>query len=118
MIKTKSAYELPDKSDGERILISRYWPRGLSKERLSIEAWLKELAPSKELLMDWKTEKITWQEYEKRYLKEMSAQKEKINILSEKTRHGTITLLCFEKEENPYCHRHLLKKLIEQEGSS
>ncbi len=36
MIKTKSAYDPVEESDGERILVSRYWPRGLSKKRLSL----------------------------------------------------------------------------------
>ncbi len=57
MVKTKSAYDPVEESDGERILVARYWPRGLSKERLSLTEHLKDVAPSIELLRDWKAAK-------------------------------------------------------------
>jgi len=73
----------------------------------------RALAPSAELLNDWKKGLISWQEYEKRYLQEMSAQQGKIRELAKRAESETITLLCFEPEDNPHCHRHLLKGLIE-----
>lgn len=116
MIKTKSVYDPAEASDGERILVSRYRPRGLSKERLALSAWIRDLAPSKELVKDWKSGRINWDEYEKRYQAEMAAQTEQIEILAEKSRLGTITLLCFEREPDPHCHRHLLKRMIVSGG--
>ena len=115
MIKTKSVYDRIEEADGQRLLITRYWPRGISKKRLNISEWIRDLAPSKELLQDWKNEKITWQEYEKRYYKEMEIKKQFIQELVNLAETSTITLLCFEKEDNPYCHRHLLKRLIENQ---
>lgn len=114
MVKTKSVYDPVEESDGERILVSRYWSRGLSKERLSLTEHLKDVAPSIELLRDWKTDDISWAEYEERYYQEMSQQREKIEQLVKKASCKTITLLCFEREDNPHCHRHLLKSLIEK----
>lgn len=114
MVKTKSVYDPVEESDGQRILVSRYWPRGLSKERLSLTEHLKDVAPSIELLQDWKTSNISWTEYEKRYHQEMAQQREKISELAERANGKTITLLCFEREDNPHCHRHLLKSLIEK----
>jgi uncharacterized protein YeaO (DUF488 family) len=112
MVKTKSVYDLVEESDGDRILVTRFWPQGLSKKVLQLKDWARELGPSVKLLRDWKKEDISWQEYEKRYLEEMLSQDEKIKDLAEKANERTITLLCFEKEDNPCCHRHLLKKLI------
>jgi uncharacterized protein YeaO (DUF488 family) len=112
LVKTKSVYDPVEESDGQRILVSRYWPRGLSRERLSLTEHLKDVAPSIELLQDWKTGNISWIEYEKRYHQEMSQQREKIEELAERANNKTITLLCFEREDNPHCHRHLLKRLI------
>ena len=114
MIKTKSVFDPVEASDGQRILVTRYWPRGLSKARLSLAVRMLEVAPSKKLLSDWKEGEITWAEYETRYYEEMSLQKEKIRELANWSKCGTITLLCLEKENNPCCHRHLLKKLIDQ----
>lgn len=114
MIKTKSVYDPIEESDGNRILVTRYWPRGLSKKRLLLTAWLRNLAPSVELLCAWKSESISWKEYEVRYSKEMIAQRKEIDALVQKAREGIVTLLCFERENNPCCHRHLLKTMIEK----
>ena len=72
------------------------------------------MAPSIELLRDWKAGNISWAEYEKRYHQEMSQQQEKIKKLAKRATDKTITLLCFEREDDPHCHRHLLKSLIEE----
>ena len=114
MVKTKSVYDPVEESDGQRILVSRYWPRGLSKEHLALTEHLKDVAPSVELLRDWKSGNISWAEYESRYHQEMLEQREKIVELAKRANGLTITLLCFEREDNPHCHRHLLKRLIDK----
>jgi uncharacterized protein YeaO (DUF488 family) len=114
MVKTKSVYDPVEESDGQRILVSRYWPRGLSREKLSLTEHLKDAAPGVELLQDWKKGNISWGEYKKRYHQEMLQQHETISKLAKMASDKTITLLCFEREENPHCHRHLLKDLIEK----
>jgi uncharacterized protein YeaO (DUF488 family) len=73
---------------------------------------MKELAPSATLLSDWKKAKICWDEYGVRYRQEMMPQAAVIRMLADKAKDSVITLLCFEREENPHCHRHLLKELI------
>jgi len=32
-----------------RILVDRLWPRGLSKDKVNIDLWLKDIAPSSSL---------------------------------------------------------------------
>ena len=39
-------YELPEASDGTRMLVDRIWSRGLTKEHASVDVWLKDIAPS------------------------------------------------------------------------
>ena len=112
MVNTKSVYDSEAKTDGKRFLVTRYWPRGISKEKLNLSGWIRELAPSKELLQDWKNNNITWQEYKLRYFKEMENEQQCMQILADLAASCTITLLCFEKEGNPHCHRHLLKNLL------
>jgi len=113
MVETKCLYDPPEQSDGDRILVTRYWPRGISRDRLAITDWLRNLAPSKELLRDWKQQSLSWEEYTLRYHEEMLEQQAAIKDLADRARNGTITLLCFEREDDPHCHRHLLKELIE-----
>ena len=113
MIGTKSVYDPVEKSDGERILVTRYWPRGVSKQKIRLSEWRRDLAPSVELLKAWKAGQISWKEYEDRYRSEMSEQEEEIQKLTTEAAKGRISLLCFEKEQDPHCHRHLLKRMIE-----
>jgi uncharacterized protein YeaO (DUF488 family) len=115
MVKTKRVYDPAEASDGERILVTRYWPRPLSKAQVAYSDWLRNLAPSAELLRDWKKQRISWEEYTVRYHEEMRGQQEAIRDLANRAKRGTITLLCFEPEDNPCCHRHLLRQLIENE---
>ena len=45
-IEVKRAYEPPARSDGYRVLVDRIWPRGITKDDLEVDAWLKDVAPS------------------------------------------------------------------------
>ena len=54
MILLKRVYDPVSQSDGKRILVDRLWPRGLEKEKAVIDEWMKDIAPSDELLFtDW-----------------------------------------------------------------
>ncbi len=110
MIKTKCIFAPTSDEDGERILISRGYPYHSDAH---LDIWFVSLGPSKDLLDAWKADSITWEEYTDRYHEEMKSRTGLIAKLAERSKKGTITLLCFEKEDNPHCHRHLLKRLIE-----
>ena len=75
------------------------------------------LAPSKELLEDWKNNKIDWEEYNERYLKEILNDPEKISKVKElakRFRDGDkIRLICYEKDPS-HCHRSILQRLIKK----
>ncbi|WP_366945153.1 DUF488 family protein [uncultured Metabacillus sp.] len=44
-VKIKRAYEKSSKGDGIRVLVDRIWPRGLSKQEINIDHWMKDVAP-------------------------------------------------------------------------
>jgi uncharacterized protein YeaO (DUF488 family) len=107
--------------DGVRILITRYRPRGLPKSEETWDAWMKELAPSAELLAAFqgKNERtaITWDVYRATYLREMrtsQAAKERIGELARRIAGGeAITVLCSSAcVRESRCHRSLLRDLI------
>lgn len=78
----KRVYEKAARSDGARVLVDRLWPRGLSKEQVAIDAWLRDLAPS-DALRHWFHERPNaWLSFRKRYLKEL-AQPEPADALNE-----------------------------------
>lgn len=98
-IKIKRVYEKPEKGDGKRILVDRLWPRGLTKEKADIDLWLKEVAPSTELRKWFGHDPDKWNEFQKRYLKELKNNKEKIAVLKEQVKGGLVTLVYGAKDE-------------------
>jgi len=68
----KRVYDMPARSDGTRVLVDRLWPRGLTKDRASLHAWLRDLAPSDALRHWYHSHPDQWPTFRKRYLKELS----------------------------------------------
>jgi uncharacterized protein YeaO (DUF488 family) len=71
-IAIKRVYEPPSPSDGSRILVDRLWPRGLTKERASVDEWLRDLAPSDALRHWYHARPEEWQSFRKKYFKELA----------------------------------------------
>ena len=112
MIKVqKSVYDKPESSDGRRILVMTIWPRGISKD--SVDVWMKDLGTPRELIMKWRTGKITWDRFAKEYKKSLKGKEGLLRDLGEAARSGTITLLCSDSDPNR-CHRSVLKSAIEE----
>jgi len=118
-IRTKRWNDPVLKDDGFRLLITRFRPRGVRKERENWDSWAKQLGPSEALHADAygkHGDPISFDEYRARYLQEMELQKATIADLAQRVKNGeTITLLCSSACPDPnHCHRSLLKNLIEE----
>ncbi len=112
MIKTKSIYKPKEYGDGLRVLITRYYPRGVKKTHF--DRWMRDLAPSQELLRRYKNEQIHWEDFIPSFKLELQENQNSINLiksLKAKSNYSHVTLLCYEPEGTP-CHRHLLKEII------
>jgi uncharacterized protein YeaO (DUF488 family) len=117
-LKTKRWNDPREPDDGYRLLICRYRPRGLPKNKETWDGWCSELGPTQELHADYYGKHgppISWEEYRGRYLKQMEGQTELIDELAAMVAEGkTITLLCSSAcTDATHCHRTLLKDLIE-----
>jgi len=99
MIQLKRAYEKPDRSDGQRFLVERLWPRGVKKSSLPLEAWLKDVAPSTELRKWFSHDPARWNEFRKRYYAELEKSPEAWQPLVEAARKGTVTLIYSSHDE-------------------
>ena len=93
MIQLKRAYEKASEMDGERILVERLWPRGLSKQRAKIDLWMKDVAPSAELRRWFGHDPAKWDEFLKRYRAELMNKHDLISLLKRKAQKGKITLV-------------------------
>jgi len=99
MIRVKRVYEPPAVEDGARYLVDRLWPRGLKKDALALEGWLKELGPSDELRHWFGHDPARWHEFQRRYTAELEGQRELWEPLVRAARHGTVTLLFGTRDE-------------------
>ncbi|MCF6191544.1 MAG: DUF488 domain-containing protein [Candidatus Hydrothermae bacterium] len=99
MIRTRRVYEPPAPEDGKRFLVDRLWPRGVKKEALHLDGWLKEVAPSEELHRWFGHDPAKWEEFQQRYFAELEAKPEAWRPLLEAARQGTVTLLFSAQDE-------------------
>jgi len=91
--KLKRVYEDPSPSDGNRILVDRLWPRGLSKEKARVDLWLKDIAPSTELRKWFAHDPAKWTEFKTRYRAELHNHPQQLTLLKNELRKGPATLL-------------------------
>ena len=94
MIRIKRIYDPVAEGDGFRILVDRLWPRGIKKETAKIDLWLKEIAPSSELRKWFSHDPTKWEEFKKKYAKELAARQELLKEIKQLEKNmGTVTLL-------------------------
>jgi uncharacterized protein YeaO (DUF488 family) len=110
-VKIKRVYLQPDKEDGIRILVDRLWPRGLTKEKASVDLWLKDIAPSTELRKWFGHDPAKWAEFQSRYRAELRSNKEHLSLLKQEAAKGTVTLLYGARDEE-HNEAVVLQKLL------
>lgn len=113
MIQLKRVYETPSKDDGQRILVERLWPRGLSKEKAKIDTWLKDIAPSTELRTWYNHELPKWPEFQKKYREELRANKAAVEQLKELLKKGKTTFV-YAAKDTEHNSAVVLKEFIEK----
>ncbi len=101
MIRIKRIYDPPGKEDGERILVDRLWPRGVSREKARIASWIKEIGPGTELRKWFGHDPLRWDEFRRRYLGELQdpGKQAVLRELAGKSRRGVVTLVFAAKDE-------------------
>jgi uncharacterized protein YeaO (DUF488 family) len=114
MVKVKRIYEspVPSSGDGKRILIDRLWPRGLRKDKVIIDGWMKEIAPSSQLRKWFGHDPDKWEEFRKRYRQELEGKEEILEELKREAKDKMVTLLYSAKDEE-HNNALVVKELIE-----
>lgn len=92
-IRLKRAYEPPSRDDGARILVERLWPRGVRKEALALDLWLKDIAPSPALRRWFAHEPARFPGFIERYRGELEANADAVGELEAWLRRGRTTLV-------------------------
>jgi uncharacterized protein YeaO (DUF488 family) len=98
-IAVRRVYEDEGRGGGQRYLVDRLWPRGMKKEALHLDGWLKEVAPSDDLRRWFGHGPERWDEFVRRYDEELEAHPEAWQVLLDAARRGEVTLLFGAKDE-------------------
>ncbi len=113
MIQIKRVYEPHTPGDGKRFLVDRLWPRGIRKDKLKYDSWLREIAPSTELRKWFTHDPSKWRDFQKRYRAELKQHTDDLKVLIRAAREGNVTLLYGAKDEehnNAVVLKEVLKK--------
>lgn len=114
MLMIKRVYDEPSPEDGKRYLVDRLWPRGIAKEALRLDGWLKPLAPSNALRAWLHQDPSRWEDFAPRYEEELAAPEaaELAARVAAEAQEGAVTLLyaARDRERN---HALVLKKYLE-----
>jgi uncharacterized protein YeaO (DUF488 family) len=98
--------------------VDRLWPRGLSKDKIKVDLWQKDIAPSNSLRKWFGHDEKKWDEFKRRYFKELDKKRDAVNTLIEKVNEQqSITLLYATKEEkfnNAVALKEFLEKKIQK----
>ena len=112
MIQLKRVYDPSGSADGIRFLIERLWPRGIKKTSLRLNAWLKEAGPSHELRKWFSHDPKKWNEFRRRYFRELSRNADALKPLVKAARRRRVTLL-FSSYDTEHNNAVALKKYLE-----
>lgn len=114
-IRLKRTYEDPEPADGLRILVDRIWPRGVSRERASIDLWPRHIAPSNELRQWYHRDPERWTEFKERYHRELELRPDLVDLLwKEIIDAGRVTFIYSSKDEDRNNAVALREYLIER----
>lgn len=112
MIKTKRVYETPEASDGMRILVDRLWPRGMNKDQLQMDGWLKDVAPSENLRKWFGHDREKWGEFQLRYRAELENRPEVWKVILEAEKTSSVTLI-YSARDKQHNNAVVLKEYLE-----
>lgn len=114
-IKIKRAYENPADDDGIRVLVDRLWPRGISKEKLKVDYWLKEVAPSNELRKWFHHESGKFEDFKIKYKKELQPNQLQ-QLIELKEGPGEVLTLVYGAKDEKANQAVVLKEILEQKN--
>lgn len=98
-IALKRAYDAASPADGRRILVDRLWPRGVTKAKLHLHSWMRDIAPSTELRKWSGHDPAKWEEFRLRYFAELDERGELVADLMSEAREAKVTLIFAAKDE-------------------
>ena len=116
MIALKRVYEPVEEGDGTRFLVERLWPRGVRKDALVLDVWLKDVAPSTALRRWFGHDPARWQAFRERYAAELEARPDAWAPIVQADQSGTVTLL-YSSHDTEHNNAVALKAFLENRSA-
>lgn len=113
-IQIKRAYEPPEASDGFRILVDRMWPRGLSKEHLRLDMWLRDIAPSSPLRKWFGHDPAKWDQFKANYLEELANNPGSIELFLQAAKGQAKVTLVYGAKDPLHNQAVILQEFLQQ----
>jgi uncharacterized protein YeaO (DUF488 family) len=115
MIQIRRIYDKSLSHDDDpcfTILVDRLWPRGLRKDKVRVDLWLKDIAPSDQLRKWFGHDPAKWDVFKERYLAELNSKPELVQVILDKAKKDSICLLYGAKDET-HNNAVALKELLD-----
>lgn len=99
-IRIARVHDDPESFAGARLLVDRIWPRGIAKDALQLDEWIRDVAPSTGLRKWFAHDPEKWEEFQRRYREELAAAPEAVERCLAWCRRGPVTLLFAAKDRD------------------
>jgi len=113
IIKVERIYDNPKGGKSFRILVDRLWPRGLSKDKVGVDLWQKDIAPSNTLRKWFGHDEKKWDEFKHKYFNELEKNNDAVNTIIKVAQvQNSITL--YSSKEKRFNNAVALKEYLEE----
>lgn len=94
-VQVRRIYDDIARGDGNRVLVDRVWPRGMTRDKADLVEWCKAIAPSTELRKWYQHDPERFLEFSRRYREELTepGRAEALAHLRKLAQHRNLTLL-------------------------
>jgi uncharacterized protein YeaO (DUF488 family) len=113
MITLKRAYDPVSRADGIRLLVERLWPRGIAKADLAVDEWLKDVAPGTELRKWFGHDPDKWDEFCRRYFRELDSRPEAWRPIVRAARRGEAVTLVYSAHDTQHNNAVALRDYLQ-----
>jgi uncharacterized protein YeaO (DUF488 family) len=110
-IRVKRVYDPPSPDDGFRVLVDRLWPRGIKKDQLALDLWMKDVAPSDALRKWFGHDLAKWDEFQRRYREGLQQHRDKLDFLLSHALGSGLTLL-FAAQDRHHNQAVVLREVL------
>jgi uncharacterized protein YeaO (DUF488 family) len=112
-VMLKRVYDEASETDGMRVLVDRLWPRGLTRQEVAADLWLREAAPSVALRRWYRHDKRRWSRFRSRYRSELARRPDTLELLEDLRRRAPVTLI-FGARDAAHSHAVVLREVLDE----